>query len=113
MPGPWPWARCPPLEAFLQEPKDPTRWTREIVTEVRGTQDGEKLTYRIGTVTANTSLPTGVAPSVVAQALVPGSIAEPSVSAPEAIREPVPFFAALQERGIVTRESVTRSVLEA
>jgi hypothetical protein len=33
------------------------------------------------------------------------------VFAPEAIIDPGPFFEALEERGIVTRETVTRPVL--
>jgi saccharopine dehydrogenase-like NADP-dependent oxidoreductase len=101
----------PALDAFVQEPEDPTRWTKEIVTEVRGTRDDQQLTYRLGTLTATGSLPTGVAPSIVAQWLAAGKIAGPGVFPPEAIIEPVPFFEALQERGIITRESVTKPVL--
>ena len=36
----------PPLDAFLAEPADPTDWRKEIVTEVTGTQDGDRVTYR-------------------------------------------------------------------
>jgi saccharopine dehydrogenase-like NADP-dependent oxidoreductase len=95
----------PSLDAFVQEPEDPTRWAKEIVTEIRGTRDGQRLTYRLGTLTAIGSLPTGVAPSIVAQGLASGRIAGPGVFAPEAIIEPVPVFEALAEQGIVTRES--------
>jgi saccharopine dehydrogenase-like NADP-dependent oxidoreductase len=101
----------PPLDAFVQEPADPTHWTKEIVTEIRGTKDGEQQTYRMGTLTPVGSLPTGVAPSIVAQRLALGGITERGVYAPEAIIEPVPFFEALEERGIITRVSMTRSVV--
>jgi len=101
----------PPLDAFVQEPADPTHWTKEIVTEIKGTKNGRPLTYRLGTSTPIGSLPTGVAPSIAAQWLASGRIARPGVYAPEAIIEPVPFFEALHERGIVTRESVSRSLV--
>lgn len=101
----------PPLDAFVQEAADPTRWTKEIVTEVKGTKNGEPLVYRMGTVTAIGSLPTGVAPSIAAQWLASGKITGPGVYPSEAIVEPVSFFGALRERGIITRESVSRSVV--
>jgi saccharopine dehydrogenase-like NADP-dependent oxidoreductase len=101
----------PPLDAFVQDAKDPTHWTKEIVTEIKGTKEGRPLTYRMGTLTPIGSLPTGVAPSITAQWLASGEISGPGVFAPEAIIDPVPFFEALEERGIVTRETVTRPVL--
>jgi saccharopine dehydrogenase-like NADP-dependent oxidoreductase len=100
----------PPLDAFVQDPVDPTHWTKEIVTEVRGTRDGQALTYRLGTLTPVGSRPTGVAPSITAQWLASGRLSGPGVFPPEAIVEPEPFFQELRKRGIVTREAVIRAV---
>jgi lysine 6-dehydrogenase len=100
----------PPLDAFLQEATDPTRWTKEIVTEIRGTKDGQALTYRLGTLTPVGSLPTGVAPSIVAQWLAAGTVPGPGIFPPEVAIEPGRFFAELELRGIVTQVSVTRHV---
>ncbi len=105
--------RVPALDSFAQEPEDPTHWTKEIVAEVKGVRDGQPLHYRIGTLTAIGSLPTGVAPSIAAQWLASGRIDKPGVYAPEAIVDPVPFFEALEQRGIVTRETVTRPLRSA
>jgi saccharopine dehydrogenase-like NADP-dependent oxidoreductase len=100
----------PPLDAFVQDPADPTYWTKEIVTEVCGVKDGQALTYRMGTLTPVGSRPTGVAPSITAQWLASGRLQGPGVFPPEAIVEPEPFFEALRQRGIVTREAVIRAV---
>jgi saccharopine dehydrogenase-like NADP-dependent oxidoreductase len=100
----------PPLDAFVQKPDDPTRWTKEIVTEVKGTKDGKELVYRLGTLTAVGALPTGVAPSVVAQWLAAGRVPGPGVFPPEVAIDPLPFFDELARRGIVTQVSVTRQV---
>jgi saccharopine dehydrogenase-like NADP-dependent oxidoreductase len=100
----------PPLDAFVQEPADPQHWSKEIVTEVRGTRDGRALTYRLGTLTPVGSSPTGVAPSVVAQWLAAGRVSGPGVFPPEVAIDPQPFFAELQQRGITTRVTVTESL---
>ena len=100
----------PPLDAFVQEPADPTHWTKEIVTEVHGTKDGQPRTYRLGTLTPIGSLPTGVAPSIAAQWLAAGRVQGPGVFAPELALDPAPFFAELAERRIITRVSVTEAV---
>jgi len=68
-----------------------TLLAEEIVTEVKGVRDGQPLHYRIGTLTATGSLPTGVAPSIAAQWLASGRIDKPGVYAPEAIVDPVPL----------------------
>jgi saccharopine dehydrogenase (NAD+, L-lysine-forming) len=100
----------PPIESFLEPPQnEPPDWTKEIVTEVRGTQDGETVRYRLGTVTVKGSLPTGTLPSIAAQWLARGRV-EPGVWPPEAALDPEPIFAELAERGILTQASVTRSV---
>jgi saccharopine dehydrogenase-like NADP-dependent oxidoreductase len=100
----------PPLDTFVQDPADSTHWTKEIVTEVRGTKDGKELTYRLGTLTPVGSRPTGVAPSIIAQWLASGRLQRAGVFPPEAIVEPESFFEELDRRGIVTREAVIRAV---
>jgi len=100
----------PPLDAFVQEPADPTRWTKEIVTEVKGTKDGREVVYRLGTLTAVGSLPTGVAPSITAQWLAAGRLPGPGVFPPEVAIDPLPFFEQLAQRGIVTRVTLTEEV---
>jgi saccharopine dehydrogenase-like NADP-dependent oxidoreductase len=97
----------PPLTSFLEPPANqPPDWTKEIVTEVRGTRQGKTMTYRLGTLTVKGALPTGVVPSVVAQWLAGGRI-EPGVRPPELALEPEPFFKELEERGILTQVTVT------
>lgn len=98
----------PPLDAFVQEPADPTHWTKEIVTEVKGAKGGKELIYRLGTLTPVGSWPTGVAPSIVAQWLAAGRVSRPGVFPPEAVIDPEPFFEELARRGIITRVSETR-----
>ncbi|UCC64829.1 MAG: saccharopine dehydrogenase NADP-binding domain-containing protein [Anaerolineae bacterium] len=100
----------PPLDAFVQQPADPYRWTKEIVTEVRGTSEGRELLYRLGTLTASGSLPTGVAPSVAAQWLASGRIPGPGVFPPEAAIDPLSFFEELAGRGIVTQVTATETL---
>ena len=100
----------PALHAFVEESVDPARWTKEIVTEVKGTQDGKERVYRLGTLTSVGSLPTGVAPSIAAQWLAAGRISGSGVFPAEVAIDPQPFFDELARRGIVTRVSVTESV---
>ncbi|MCO6452624.1 MAG: saccharopine dehydrogenase NADP-binding domain-containing protein, partial [Caldilineales bacterium] len=59
--------RVPPITDFLAPPKNqPPDWTKEIVTEVKGTEDGKPVTYRIAALTVKGALPTGVAPAIAA-----------------------------------------------
>jgi len=100
----------PPITEFLAPPKNqPPDWTKEIVTEVRGTKDGRAVTYRLGTLTCKGALPTGVAPARTAIWLAEGRI-PPGVHPPEAVIEPEPFFKELEEREIYTQVSVTQFV---
>jgi saccharopine dehydrogenase-like NADP-dependent oxidoreductase len=100
----------PPITEFLAPPKhQPPDWTKEIVTEVRGTQDRGVVTYRLGTLTCKGALPTGVAPARAAIWLAEGRI-PPGVHPPEAVIEPEPFFKELEEREIYTQVSVTQFV---
>jgi lysine 6-dehydrogenase len=100
----------PPITSFLEPPKNqPPNWTKEIVTEIKGTREGKTLTYRLGTLTVKGALPTGVAPSITAQWLAEGRI-PPGVYPPEAALDPVPFFRDLEQRGIPTQVSVTEFI---
>ena len=100
----------PPIESFLAPPHNqPPDWTKEIVTEVRGTRYGKTITYRVGTLTVKGSLPTGVGPSIAAQWLAGGRI-EPGVYPPEVAVDPEPFFKDLEQRGIPTQVSVTEFI---
>jgi saccharopine dehydrogenase-like NADP-dependent oxidoreductase len=100
----------PSISEFLAPPKNqPPDWTKEIVTEVRGTKDGSAMIYRVGTLTCKGALPTGVAPARAAIWLAEGRI-PPGVHPPEAVIEPEPFFRELEEREIYTQVSVTQSV---
>ncbi len=98
----------PPITDFLAPPKTrPPDWVKEIVTEVRGTQGGKTVTYRLGTLTCKGALPTGVAPARAAVWLAEGRI-PPGVHPPEAVLDPVPFFKELEQREIYTQTSVTK-----
>jgi saccharopine dehydrogenase-like NADP-dependent oxidoreductase len=99
--------KVPPISTFLEPPRNqPPDWTKEIVTEVRGTRQGKPVTYRVGTLTVKGALPTGVSPSVAAQWLAEGRV-PPGVWPPELAIEPEPFFAELYRRGIPTQVSIT------
>ncbi len=98
----------PSIADMLAPPaKQPPHWTKEIVTEVKGTKDGDTLTYRLGTLTCKGALPTGVAPARAAIWLAEGRIS-PGVHAPETAIDPEPFFRELESRDIYTQVSVTR-----
>jgi saccharopine dehydrogenase-like NADP-dependent oxidoreductase len=100
----------PPITDFLAPPTSkPPDWTKEIVTEVRGTKDGKELTYRVGTLTCKGALPTGVVPARGAIWLAEGRIA-PGVHPPELAIDPVPFFRELENRDILVQVSVTERI---
>lgn len=96
-----------PITDFLAPPKNqPPDWAKEIVTEVNGTKDGEKVTYRLGTVTCKGALPTGVVPAVAAIWLAEGRI-KPGVFPPETSLDPEPFLKELEPYDIFTKVTVT------
>ncbi|MGD1993316.1 MAG: saccharopine dehydrogenase NADP-binding domain-containing protein [Anaerolineae bacterium] len=100
----------PPIADFLAPPRhEPPDWTKEIVTEVRGTKDGEDITYRLGTLTCKGALPTGVAPARAAIWLAEGRI-PPGVHPPEVAIDPEPFFEELEDFEIYTQVSVTHFI---
>ena len=100
----------PSVTDLLAPPtSNPPDWTKEIVTETRGSKDGEEKIYRIGTLTCKGALPTGAAPAIAAIWLAEGRI-EPGVYAPEACLDPEPFFKELEVYDIITRVTVTQQV---
>ena len=100
----------PPITAFLAPPKTkPPDWTKEIVTEIKGTKDEKEITYRLGTLTCKGALPTGAAPAIAAIWLAEGRV-EPGVYPPEASLDPEPFFKELEVYDIVTQVTVTNKV---
>ena len=58
----------------------PPDWTKEIVTEIRGTKDGEVVTFRMGTLTCRGALPTGLAPAIAAIWLAEGRVGTRCIS---------------------------------
>jgi saccharopine dehydrogenase-like NADP-dependent oxidoreductase len=99
--------RVPPITEFLAPPKNrPPDWAKELVAEVSGTRSGTPVTYRVSTLTVKGALPTGVAPATTAIWLAQGRIPS-GVHPPEAVIDPEPFFAELQEREIFTQVGVT------
>jgi saccharopine dehydrogenase-like NADP-dependent oxidoreductase len=103
-------AYVPPITSFLEPPKNqPPNWTKEIVTEVKGTRKGTGMIFRMGTLTVKGALPTGVAPSIAAQWLAAGRI-QPGVYPPEVALDPVPFFKDLEKRGILTQVTVSEFI---
>lgn len=87
----------------------PPDWTKEIVTEIRGTKDGKDMTYRLGTLTCKGALPTGLAPAISAIWLAEGRV-EPGVYPPEASLDPEDFFKELEKRDVITKVTVTQKV---
>jgi saccharopine dehydrogenase-like NADP-dependent oxidoreductase len=100
----------PPITDYLAPPKNkPPDWVKEIVTEVKGTKDGQALTYRMGTLTCKGALPTGVAPAIAAIWLADGRV-EPGVYPPEIALDPIPFFKELEEIDIYTQVTTTQNL---
>jgi saccharopine dehydrogenase (NAD+, L-lysine-forming) len=100
----------PPITDYLAPPKyQPPDWVKEIVTEVKGTKDGQQVTYRMGTLTCKGALPTGVAPALAAVWLAEGRV-NPGVHPPEMALDPVPFFKELEERQIYTQVTTTKQL---
>jgi saccharopine dehydrogenase-like NADP-dependent oxidoreductase len=100
----------PPITSFLEPPANqPPDWTKEVVTEIKGTKDGKIITYRIGTLTVKGPLPTGVVPArgVVwqAQGRTPTGVIPPEVAF-----EPESFLKELEDRDIYTQVTVTQGL---
>jgi saccharopine dehydrogenase (NAD+, L-lysine-forming) len=100
----------PPVTSFLEPAKQqPPDWGKELVTEVKGIKDGMPVTYRLGTLTAKSPLPTGVAPARGAVWQAAGRVAA-GVYPPELAFEPEPFLKELEEREIYTQVTTTSSL---
>jgi saccharopine dehydrogenase (NAD+, L-lysine-forming) len=100
----------PSVTDMLAPPKnEPPDWVKEIVTEIKGTRNGQTLTYRLGTLTCKGALPTGVAPARTAIWLAERRFGA-GVHAPETVVEPETFFEELEDRDIYTQVSVTHWV---
>lgn len=100
----------PPITDFLAPPKNsPPDWVKEIVTEVKGTKDGQDMTYRMGTLTCKGALPTGVAPAIATIWMAEGRV-EPGVYPPEIALDPEPFFKELEEIDIITQVTTTKNL---
>jgi saccharopine dehydrogenase-like NADP-dependent oxidoreductase len=100
----------PPIANYLAPPTNkPPDWTKEIVTEVKGTKDGKIYTYRVGTLTCKGAVPTGVAPARAAVWMAEGRI-PPGVHPPELAIDPEPFFKELENREIYTQVSVAHAL---
>ena len=100
----------PHITDFLAPPKNkPPDWVKEIVTEVKGTKDGQVVTYRMGTLTCKGALPTGVAPAIAAIWMAEGRV-ESGVYPPEIALDPLPFFKELEEIDIITQVTTTQNL---
>jgi len=100
----------PSMADLLAPPiNQPPDWTKEIVTEIHGTKDGETITYRMGTLTCKGALPTGLAPAIAAIWLAEGRV-NAGVFPPEVALNPESFFKELEEHKIVTQVTVTKKV---
>jgi len=97
------------IDLLAPAKKKPPDWTKEIVTEIHGSKDGEELTYRMGTLTCKGALPTGAAPAIAAIWLAENRI-EPGVYPPEACLDPEAFFKELEAHQILTQVTVTSKV---
>lgn len=100
----------PDIVEFLAPAKNqPPDWVKEIVTEVKGTKDGEEMVYRLGTLTCKGASPTGVVPALGAIWLGLGKV-EAGVYPPEVALDPVPFIKELEAWDIFTRVSITHMI---
>ncbi len=97
-----------PVPLFLEPPRrQPPDWEKEIVTEVKGTRDGQTVIYRLGTMTVKSPLPTGVVPARGAVWQAAGRVG-PGVHPPELAFDPEPFLKELEARDIYTMVTETR-----
>ena len=95
------------LDFLTAPPNEAGDWAKEIVSEVKGTAEDQPVIYRMGMLTLKGALPTGVLPARGAVWQAAGRV-QPGVHPPELAFDPQPFLKELEERGIVTRVTVTR-----
>ncbi|HLA42662.1 MAG TPA: saccharopine dehydrogenase C-terminal domain-containing protein, partial [Aggregatilineales bacterium] len=97
-----------PVQDSLSPPKQqPPDWVKEIVTEVKGTQAGQTVIYRIGTLTCKGALPTGVVPARGAVWQASGRVPA-GVYPPEQVFDAEAFLKELEDRQIFTQVTITR-----
>jgi saccharopine dehydrogenase (NAD+, L-lysine-forming) len=102
--------RVPPITDYLAPAAHkPPDWVQEMSTEVRGTQAGQTVNYRVTSLTCKSALPTGVAPAIASIYLAEGRI-PPGVHPPETVIDPLPFFDELKKRGIYTQVAATTEI---
>ena len=95
---------------FLTAPSnEPGDWAKEIVSEVKGVEDGRPIVYRMAMLTLKGALPTGVLPARGAVWQASGHVPS-GVYPPELAFDPQPFLKELEEREIMTRITVTRGL---
>src|SRR5262245_19163715 len=96
-------------------PRDPQGY-KDNAIEVKGTRGGQPVVVRVDVEAwpkpewkvSGGGVVTGVAPSIVAQWLADGTIRERGVLPPEIGVPALPFFEAIERRGITT--SITETV---
>jgi saccharopine dehydrogenase-like NADP-dependent oxidoreductase len=94
------------LEFLSAPPNKEPDWAKEIVSEVKGEEDGRTLIYRMAVLTLKGSLPTGVVPARGAVWQAHGRV-PPGVYPPELAFDPGLFLKELEERDIRTQVTVT------
>ena len=97
------------FDMLVTPANEPGDWAKEIVADVTGTVDGEPIRYRMSVLTLKGALPTGTLPARAATWMAAGKVA-PGVHPPELAFDPEPFLRELEERGIQTQVTVTRSL---
>jgi lysine 6-dehydrogenase len=97
------------LDILAAPANEPGNWAKEIVSEVKGVEDGEAIVYRMAMLTLKGALPTGVLPARGAVWQAAGRVPA-GVYPPELAFDPEPFLKELEERDIFTRVTITRGL---
>jgi saccharopine dehydrogenase-like NADP-dependent oxidoreductase len=100
------------------EEKPVSKGYKEVITEVKGTEDGEEILLQASTFggphptwgISGGAVLVAAPPAIVARWLAGGQLDRPGVWPPEQVIEPEPFFAALAERGFSTQLTRTATV---
>jgi lysine 6-dehydrogenase len=100
---------APVTDSITPPTSQPPDWVKEIVTEVKGTQAGKTVTYRLGTLTCKSPLPTGVVPARGAVWQAAGRISA-GVYPPEQVFDAEVFLKELEDVQIFTQVTVTQGI---